>query len=210
VIITATVRASGIPCGASPAESDATPRERCVHEQISTLRKHRQSGCGLTDTPKMNDRRRRMRRPLRSPITFPQSRRRADSSWFQRINATPRPKSSWILGGGAEWIRSRTGERRRIAELVAAGAPPWKLDQETNRSRYAIRRAVVALYRPAKRQPLRPALRLSVAEREEISRGLAAGESLRAIARSLGRAPVDRVPRGHGEWRARPVQGVCG
>jgi IS30 family transposase len=39
-------------------------------------------------------------------------------------------------------------ERRRIAELVAEGAPPWQLHQQINRSRHAIRRAVVALYRP--------------------------------------------------------------
>ena len=80
-------------------------------------------------------------------------------------------------------------ERRRIAELVAEGAPPWKLHQEINRSRHAIRRAVVALYRPAKREPQRSPLRLSLAEREEISRGLAAGESVRVIARTVGRAP---------------------
>ena len=43
-------------------------------------------------------------------------------------------------------------ERRRIAELVAEGAPPWKLHQEINRSRHAIRRAVVALYRPVRRE----------------------------------------------------------
>ena len=81
-------------------------------------------------------------------------------------------------------------ERRRIAELVAEGAPPWKLHQEINRSRHAIRRAVVALYRPAKREPQRSPLRLSLAEREEISRGLAAGEPVRVIARMVGRAPL--------------------
>jgi IS30 family transposase len=80
-------------------------------------------------------------------------------------------------------------ERRRIAELVAEGAPPWKLHQEINRSRHAIRRAVVALYRPARREPRRSPLRLSLAEREEISRGLAAGWPVRAIARTVGRAP---------------------
>ena len=80
-------------------------------------------------------------------------------------------------------------ERRRIAELVAGGAPPWKLHPEINRSRHAIRRAVVALYRPARREPQRSPLRLSLAEREEISRGLAAGRSVRAIARAVGRAP---------------------
>src|SRR5689334_413412 len=78
-------------------------------------------------------------------------------------------------------------ERRRIAELVAEGAPPWKLHQEINRSRHAIRRAVVALYRPARWEPRRSPLRLSLAEREEISRGLAAGRSVRAIARGIGR-----------------------
>ena len=81
-------------------------------------------------------------------------------------------------------------ERRRIAELVAEGAPPWKLHQEINRSRHAIRRAVVALYRPAKREPGRSPLRLSLAEREEISRGLAAGRPVRAIARGIGRCAL--------------------
>src|SRR5689334_11653102 len=80
-------------------------------------------------------------------------------------------------------------ERRRIAELVAEGAPPWKLHQEINRSRHAIRRAVVALYRPARREPRRSPLRLSLAEREEISRGLAAGWPVRAVARTVGRSP---------------------
>ena len=39
-------------------------------------------------------------------------------------------------------------ERRRIAELVAEGASVWRLHQEINRSRHAIRRAVIALHRP--------------------------------------------------------------
>jgi IS30 family transposase len=80
-------------------------------------------------------------------------------------------------------------ERQRIAALLAEGAPVWRLHQEINRSRYAIRRAVVALHCPPKREPRRSPLRLSLAEREEISRGLAAGEPVREIARRLGRAP---------------------
>jgi IS30 family transposase len=80
-------------------------------------------------------------------------------------------------------------ERQRIAELVAEGTAPWKLHQEIGRSRYAIRRAVVALHRPSRREPERSTLRLSLAEREEISRGRAAGLPVREIARSLGRAP---------------------
>jgi IS30 family transposase len=80
-------------------------------------------------------------------------------------------------------------ERQRIAELLAEGAPVWRLHKEINRSRYAIRRAVVALHRPPKREPRRSPLRLSLAEREDISRGLAAGEPVREIARRLERAP---------------------
>jgi IS30 family transposase len=80
-------------------------------------------------------------------------------------------------------------ERERIAELVGEGAPFWRLLQEVPRSRYAIYRAVKRLKRPSGREPNRSPLRLSTAEREEISRGLAAGESLRVIAGRLGRAP---------------------
>jgi hypothetical protein len=47
--------------------------------------------------------------------------------------------------------------------------------------------------RPRARRP-RPALRLSLAEREEISRGLAAGLTLTAIAQTLGPLPVDGQP----------------
>jgi len=77
-------------------------------------------------------------------------------------------------------------ERRRIAELLAEGAPVWRLHREIGRSRHAILRAVIALQRPARREPKRSPLRLSLAEREEISRGLAAGRPLRGN-RQLGR-----------------------
>jgi transposase, IS30 family len=80
-------------------------------------------------------------------------------------------------------------ERERIAELVAEGAPFWRLLEEVPRSRYAIYRAVKRLKRPPAREPIRSPLRLSTAEREEVSRGLAAGESLRVIAGRLARAP---------------------
>ena len=85
--------------------------------------------------------------------------------------------------------RISDAERLRIAELLAEGTPAWRLHKEINRSRFAIRRAVVALHRLAEREPRRSPLRLSLAEREEVSRGLAVGEPVGAIARRLGRAP---------------------
>jgi IS30 family transposase len=80
-------------------------------------------------------------------------------------------------------------ERERLGELLAEGAPAWRMHQEVHRSRWAIRRAINALGRPPRREPRRSPLRLSLVEREEISRGLAAGESLRVIAERLGRSP---------------------
>src|SRR6478736_3316768 len=69
--------------------------------------------------------------------------------------------------------------------------------------------------RPAPRR--RSPARLSLAEREEISRGLAAGRSLRVIAAGLGRAPstVSREVAAHGgrdRYRApgRPAGVVAG
>src|SRR5260221_7192232 len=88
------------------------------------------------------------------------------------------------------WLRVRHGVLR--------------VHQEINRWRYAIRRAAVALYRPAIRESGRSALRLSLAEREEISRGLAAGESLRAIARRGG------GPRRPCAGRSRRTEGPAG
>jgi IS30 family transposase len=99
-------------------------------------------------------------------------------------------------------------ERERIAELVAEGAPFWRLLQEVPRSRYAIYRAVKRLRRPPAREPIRSPLRLSTAEREEISRGLAAGESLRVIAGRLARAP-STVSREVARNGGRPIYRAC-
>jgi IS30 family transposase len=99
-------------------------------------------------------------------------------------------------------------ERERIAELVAEGAPFWRLLQEVPRSRYAIYRTVKRLKRPPARDPIRSPLRLSTAEREEISRGLAAGESLRVIAGRLARAP-STVSREVARNGGRPIYRAC-
>ena len=80
-------------------------------------------------------------------------------------------------------------ERWRIAELAAQGLPSRVIGREIGRSHRAVWGYLRVLRRPPVREPVRSALRLSLAEREEISRGLAGGESLRSIARRLARSP---------------------
>ena len=80
-------------------------------------------------------------------------------------------------------------DKARLIELLAEQAPFWRICREIDRDRWTIRRNINYLRRPPKLEPKRSPLRLSLAEREEISRGLAGGESLRSIAGRLGRAP---------------------
>lgn len=97
-------------------------------------------------------------------------------------------------------------EKERLAELVADGTPFWRICEVIGRDRWTTRRNINYLKRVPKPEPVRSPLRLSLVEREEISRGLAAGESLRSIARRLGRAPstISREVKGnHGPGRYR-------
>jgi IS30 family transposase len=80
-------------------------------------------------------------------------------------------------------------ERERIAELAATGLPGRLIAKEVGRNHRAVWAWVVKLRQPPAPARRRSPLRLSLAEREEISRGLAGGESLRGIAGRLGRAP---------------------
>ncbi len=93
-------------------------------------------------------------------------------------------------------------ERAQIRELWAQRLPVRVIARTVGRPHTTVRLYVDRLRRPAPART-RWAMRLSLVEREVISRGLAAGQSLRAIARRLGRAPstVSREVRANGGCR---------
>jgi IS30 family transposase len=77
-------------------------------------------------------------------------------------------------------------EKWRIAELAAQGLPSRVIGKEIGRAHRTVWGYIRVLRRPVVPERRRSALRLSLSEREEISRGLAGSESRRSIARRLG------------------------
>ena len=79
-------------------------------------------------------------------------------------------------------------DKQEIARLSAQGLPSRLIGKEIGRAHRTVWGYINVLRRPPVAEPVRSPLRLSLPEREEISRGLAGGESVRVIGRRLGRA----------------------
>ncbi len=80
-------------------------------------------------------------------------------------------------------------ERKVLWDMFEAGVPMKRIGRHLGRQHSSIRMHIVYAGGKRPRPPTCSELRLSLVEREEISRGLAAGLSFRAIAEGLGRAP---------------------
>jgi len=104
-------------------------------------------------------------------------------------------------------------ERLEIRMRVARGERPVDVAAAVGRARRTVHEVLTRAGGLPPRTSVRSSVRLSSAEREEISRGLRAGESLRMIARHLGRAgsSVSReVAAGGGRRRYRAWRAEAG
>jgi transposase, IS30 family len=83
----------------------------------------------------------------------------------------------------------RQADRAQIESLIRSGATFEATAEAVGCSTKSIQRFLALTGGLKSRLKERSLLRLSLAEREELSRGLVAGDSLRTIASRLGRAP---------------------
>src|SRR3954452_3753834 len=90
--------------------------------------------------------------------------------------------------------RMSVAEKLEIWRLLRTGTSFRVIGRQLGRSDSSIQQYVGLTGGVRPRERCRAADQLSLGEREEISRGMAAGESMRAVARRLGRAP-SRVSR---------------
>jgi IS30 family transposase len=86
--------------------------------------------------------------------------------------------------------RFSEAERAEIRDSIERGESLRVIAHRMGRAHGSIRQFLVDNAGRRPRPPGSSDLRLTLAEREEISRGLAGGLSLRAIATSMGRAPT--------------------
>ena len=86
-------------------------------------------------------------------------------------------------------MRFSDADKATIWDMREAGVPVKRIARHLGRQNSSLRKFIAdhGGRRPTERE--RSELRLSLVEREEISRGLAAGRSLRSIAEELGRSP---------------------
>jgi transposase, IS30 family len=114
------------------------------------------------------------------------------------------------MWGRGNASRLSGADRLELRRRVAAGETFVDASRAIGCSTKSIQRLIARMGGLAPRARTRSPLRLSAEEREEISRGVLAGESLRSISRCLGRAPstVSREVRAAGGrrtyrgWRA--------
>ena len=85
--------------------------------------------------------------------------------------------------------RMSVAEKLEIWRLLRVGTSFRVIGRQLGRSDATIQQYVGLTGGVRPRERTRAANQLSLGEREEISRGMAAGESMRAVARRLGRAP---------------------
>jgi IS30 family transposase len=91
--------------------------------------------------------------------------------------------------GAVGVLKLSEAEKAQIEELAGLGWTTRLIGAEIGRPHRTVSLHLESLRRRPPRPRTRAAMRLSSAEREEISRGLAAGDPLRTIAGRLGRAP---------------------
>ena len=87
------------------------------------------------------------------------------------------------------WKRFSEEDQQTIWDMREAGVPVKRIAKHLERQNCSVRKFIAGHggQRPTDRQ--RSELRLSLEEREEISRCLAAGLSIRSIAEELDRSP---------------------
>jgi IS30 family transposase len=107
------------------------------------------------------------------------------------------------MRGRRGWKWSTRDERIEVRRRVATGERIEDIAVGVGRSKRFVQLIVAPFGGIQPRTAVRSSLRLSAAEREEISRGLRGGESLRRIALGLGRSPstVSREVAGNGGRR---------
>ena len=93
-------------------------------------------------------------------------------------------------------------ERRELQRRVAEGETFASAAAAVGCSTKSIQRLLARTGGLGRRAPARSPLRLAPADREELSRGLVAGDSLRQIAGRLRPRRIDTLARGGAEWRA--------